>query len=197
MNHAEVGYNQATATVRDKYGIIPLANDLLLAMHYAEMSSTNFDDETARKNDVTNNMAVADTSSQFLLSVISLFQDLGQPITVNDLNTSSSDDDNRTKEIEQLDADFKTLFSNVDAYTREELMTASDMFGVKVNEFIQMYGDDYQGELTELNDRLVMLETAIDAPNNMGVVRIGSTTRQATLDDYVELVQEQIYNLHI
>lgn len=197
MNYVDKHAELAFTAVEDKYGIIPLANDLLLAMHYAEISSTNFDDETARKNDVTNNMAVADTSSQFLLSVISLFQDLGQPITVNDLNTSSSDYDNRTKEIEQLDTDFKALFSNVDAYTREELTTASDTFGVKVNEFIQMYGDDYRDELTELTDRLVMLETAIDNPNKLGVVRIDSIKRPATLDDYVELVQEQIYNLYI
>ncbi|AIG65097.1 hypothetical protein ACRHK7_04470 [Weissella tructae] len=91
----------------------------------------------------------------------------------------------------------KALFGNADTYTREELTTASDTFGVKVNEFIQAYGDDYRDELTELNDRLIMLETAIDNPNKLGVVRFDSIKRPATLDDYVALVQEQIYNLHI
>ncbi|MCW0953758.1 hypothetical protein OIT44_06805 [Weissella ceti] len=198
MNHAEPGYNQATATIADKYGIIPLANDLLLAMHYAEMSSNNFDDEEARKKDVNLNMAVLDASSQLALSFQSLFEELGQPITLDGIDTRTSNaSQDPEKAVDQLDKDSKALFGNVSAYTREELTTAIDTFGVKVTEFIQAYGDNYRhSELEELNARLNMLETAIDDPSNFGVVRSDSTTCRATLDDYVELVQEQIYNLY-
>lgn len=77
MHYVDPQHELATTVVKDKYGIIPLVNDLLLAVHYAEMSSTNFDDEAARKNDVTGNMAVADALSQFELSAVSLSQDLG------------------------------------------------------------------------------------------------------------------------
>lgn len=77
MNHVSPQHELATTVVEDKHGIIPLVNDLLLAVHYAEMSSANFDDEVARKNDVKHNIAVADTLSQFELAVVELSKDLG------------------------------------------------------------------------------------------------------------------------
>jgi len=197
MNYAEQGHELAATIVEDKYGIIPLANDLLLAVHYAELSSTNFDDEEARRNDVTTNLAVADALSQFELSVASLSKDLGGSL-IHDDEVTTTDNKAREDAIEELDTSFKSLFGKVDTYTRGELLTSVATFGTQVNAFTQSYGDDYRDELTNLGKELTQLETAIDDPATLGHVRVdGGEWQRATLNDYVEFVQARIHDLYI
>lgn len=66
-------YVRATTLVPDKYGIIKLSNDLLVAMHEADMSSLK-DDAT---EDVSLNASVIDNFTQLADAMEYLAKDMG------------------------------------------------------------------------------------------------------------------------
>lgn len=66
-------YVQATTFVPDKYGIIQLSSDLLIAMHEADMSSLK-DDAT---EDVSLNASVIDNFTQLADAMEYLAKDMG------------------------------------------------------------------------------------------------------------------------
>lgn len=66
-------YVRATTLVPDKYGIIQLSSDLLIAMHEADMSSLK-DDTT---EDVSLNASVMDNFTQLTDAMEDLAKDMG------------------------------------------------------------------------------------------------------------------------
>ena len=66
-------YVRATTLVPDKYGIIQLSNDLLVAMHEADMSSLKHD----TTEDVSLNVSVIDNFTQLTDAMEDLAKDIG------------------------------------------------------------------------------------------------------------------------
>ncbi|WP_258088152.1 hypothetical protein [Weissella fangxianensis] len=66
-------YVRATTLVPDKYSIIQLSNDLLVAMHEADMSSLRHD----TTEDVSLNVSVIDNFTQLTDAMEDLAKDMG------------------------------------------------------------------------------------------------------------------------
>lgn len=76
-------YVPATTLVPDKYDIIQLSNDLLVAMHEADKNSLE-DDTTA---DVNLSVSVLDTFAQLTLAMKDLSKDMGEKVEASNINT--------------------------------------------------------------------------------------------------------------
>ncbi|WPQ68395.1 hypothetical protein [Weissella paramesenteroides] len=76
-------YVRATTLVPDKYGIIQLSNDLLVAMHEADMSSLK-DDTT---EDVSQNVSVLDNFTQLTDAMEDLAKDMGKKVEAPKINS--------------------------------------------------------------------------------------------------------------
>lgn len=193
MNYVDPQYELAFTAVEDKYGIMPLANKLLLAVHFADSSASVLEDDAERYKYVSENFAVVDSLVQLQQAVIDVSKDLGMPIEERDL-LDRTNEQQRDDSIDDLHNAFGKIIDTIESRTKQQNLLALDMFMTDVNAFEQTYGQTEHKELTELSDRVYALKELVDDPNKLNGLTT-KTTRQATLNDYIEIVQDQISQL--
>lgn len=180
----------ARIQVTDTYGLLPITNELLIALTYEGKDSDH----------------VADALAQFELQAIDLSHSLGGDLT-NSFNAQLKQqqaefqwNDNEDTFIEAIDPTLNQLnseakLSNYDAdKIRELIELIDDALDTYKDRFTLDDGDEEL--LPEINDNLLLLSHVLDNPEKLGVTRTynGTTTqiRKATLYDLTENITENI-----
>lgn len=185
----------ASVQVTDTYGILPIVNELLVALTYEDADSDH----------------VIDMLAQFELQAIDLSRSLG-----GDLTNSFNEHLELQERLEQQKTEFhwnrvedsfiEALDPTLDQLNCEAQLKEHD--ADKIRELIELiddalatykdtYGDGQDDALlSQINDNLTLLSRALDNPNKLGVARTynGSTTkiRKVTLHDLTENISEDI-----
>ncbi|WP_419154913.1 hypothetical protein [Weissella minor] len=180
----------ARISVTDKYGMLPITNELLIALTYEGEESDH----------------VADALAQFEAQAIDLSNSLGGDLT-NSFNeqlkqrqTEFQWNEDEDSFIESLDPTLNQLNSEAKLpnYDADKIRTLIEL----INDALDTYRDHFALDsgnkqlLLEINDNLTLLSQGLDNPNKLGVTRIynGNITKisKATLHDITENITEDI-----
>ncbi len=180
----------ARISVTDTYGILPIANELLIALTYEGKDSDH----------------VADALAQFESQAIDLSNSLGGDLT-NSFNehlkqqqTEFHWNEDEDSFIEALNPTLNQLNSEVQSpqysvyKVRQDIGIISDALATYVSDF--GLNDDDEARLEKINTNIKMLHETLDSPTTLGVVHIydgtNTTTRKMNLHDLTEEIAENI-----
>ncbi len=180
----------ARISVTDTYGILPIANELLIALTYEGKDSDH----------------VADALAQFETQAIDLSHSLGGNLT-NSFNEHLKQQQTEFHWNEDEDSFIEALNPTLNQFNSEAKL--SNYNADKMRVLIEIIDDALStykyhfslnsGDkklLLEVTDNLTLLSRGLDNPNKLGVTRTynGSTTKisKATLYDITENIAENI-----